>query len=172
MACEQLQKLVQRLSTRYCLVSNFEIEVSFSLVDRALMIQISWLLAIWCWRRPASARTIGACAWSPSPGKSTPLACADGLQRRRIPCPPTATLAEWQEVSGLKAGRDLQSGGTWVGADAHGRCAVVTNVRAPLAFSAGLSRGQLPLQFLGGTRDGCPARRRWPQVPPPTRPST
>ncbi len=66
---------------------------------------------------------------------------------------PTAALAAWQEASGLKAGRDLQSGGTWVGADAHGRCAVVTNVRAPPHVTAGPSRGQLPVQFLGGHRD-------------------
>ncbi|MEO6519688.1 MAG: NRDE family protein [Pseudoxanthomonas sp.] len=66
---------------------------------------------------------------------------------------PTAPLAAWQEVSGLKAGRDLQSGGTWVGADAHGRCAVVTNVRARPAVTAEPSRGQLPVQFLRGHRD-------------------
>ena len=66
---------------------------------------------------------------------------------------PTAALAQWKDVSGLKAGRDLQSGGTWVGAAVHGRCAVVTNVRDPLAVSAGRSRGQLPVQFLSGTRD-------------------
>lgn len=66
---------------------------------------------------------------------------------------PTAGVSEWQDVPGLKAGRDLQSGGTWVGMDARGRCAVVTNVRDPLAASAGLSRGGLPVAFLGGARD-------------------
>ena len=66
---------------------------------------------------------------------------------------PTAALAEWPEGTGLKAGRDLQSGGTWAGADAHGRCAVVTNVRDPLTSSAGPSRGQLTVQFLARDRD-------------------
>ena len=70
---------------------------------------------------------------------------------------PTAPLAEWRQVPGLKAGRDLQSGGTWVGADARGRAAVVTNVRDPLAASTGPSRGQLPVQFLQGDRDALAA---------------
>lgn len=63
---------------------------------------------------------------------------------------PTAGLAAWHDVPGLNAGRDLQSGGTWVGMDARGRCAVVTNVRDPLATSSGPSRGKLPVEFLGG----------------------
>ncbi|NDK38059.1 NRDE family protein [Pseudoxanthomonas gei] len=66
---------------------------------------------------------------------------------------PTAPLAEWRLPAGVKAGRDLRSGGTWVGADARGRCAVVTNVRDPLAASTGPSRGQLPVRFLQGGRD-------------------
>ena len=70
---------------------------------------------------------------------------------------PTAPLAEWTPPPGMKAGRDLRSGGTWVGADAHGRCAVVTNVRDPLAASTGPSRGQLPVQFLQGDRDALAA---------------
>ena len=64
---------------------------------------------------------------------------------------PTAALACWPEPTGLLAGRDLQSGGTWVGLDARGRFAVVTNVRDPLApASSGPSRGRLPVGFLGG----------------------
>lgn len=61
---------------------------------------------------------------------------------------PTAPLARWSGASGVRAGRDLQSGGTWVGMDGRGRCAVVTNVRDPLAAAAGPSRGQLPVGFL------------------------
>lgn len=67
---------------------------------------------------------------------------------------PTAALARWDEPDGLYAGRDLQSGGTWVGLDALGRCAVVTNVRDGFAKPAsGPSRGRLPVEFLGGTAD-------------------
>lgn len=65
---------------------------------------------------------------------------------------PTAPLARWPD-SGIRAGRDLKSGGTWVGIDGHGRCAVVTNVRDPLATNSGPSRGALPVGFLEGDAD-------------------
>ncbi len=68
---------------------------------------------------------------------------------------PTAALARWPE-SVLIAGRDLQSGGTWVGLDTRGRVAVVTNVRDGFAKPHdGLcpSRGVLPTSFLDGPLD-------------------
>ena len=66
---------------------------------------------------------------------------------------PTAALARWPD-SGLLAGRDLQSGGTWVGLDARGRVAVVTKVRDGLAPPhGGSSRGALPTAFLAGGMD-------------------
>ncbi len=49
------------------------------------------------------------------------------------------------------AGRDLRSGGSWMGLAGNGRAAVVTNVRDPLATTAGPSRGQLIADFLAGT---------------------
>ena len=63
---------------------------------------------------------------------------------------PTAPLARWPGTDVL-AGRDLQSGGTWMGLGRSGRAAVVTNVRdgLPPSFS-GPSRGALPLDFLLG----------------------
>lgn len=63
---------------------------------------------------------------------------------------PTAALAPWPGT-GVLAGRDLQSGGTWIGLGRAGRAAVVTNVRdgIPPPFS-GPSRGALPLDFLQG----------------------
>ncbi len=61
---------------------------------------------------------------------------------------PTAALAQWTD-SGVIAGRDLQSGGTWVGLDRRGRMAVVTNVRDGFAQPhVGPSRGALPVAFL------------------------
>jgi len=67
---------------------------------------------------------------------------------------PTAALAVWPEPAGIHAGRDLQSGGTWVGIEARGRVAVVTNVRDPLAQTvSGPSRGALPVGFLQGQAD-------------------
>ena len=66
---------------------------------------------------------------------------------------PTAPLARWPD-SGVIAGRDLQSGGTWVGLDIRGRVAVVTNVRDGYAQPhAGPSRGALPTAFLAGSMD-------------------
>jgi uncharacterized protein with NRDE domain len=66
---------------------------------------------------------------------------------------PTAALARWPGT-GLLAGRDLQSGGTWVGLDVRGRVAVVTNVRDGFAKPReGASRGALPVAFLAGPAD-------------------
>lgn len=66
---------------------------------------------------------------------------------------PTAPLAAWPD-SGVIAGRDLQSGGTWVGLDRRGRVAVVTNVRDGIAPPhGGPSRGALPLAFLDGSTE-------------------
>ena len=42
---------------------------------------------------------------------------------------PTAPLARWSD--GTIAGRDLQAGGTWLGLNAAGRLALVTNFRLP-----------------------------------------
>lgn len=63
---------------------------------------------------------------------------------------PTAPLAAWPGT-GILAGRDLRSGGTWVGLGRAGRMAVITNVRdgLPPAFN-GPSRGAIPVEFLAG----------------------
>ena len=72
---------------------------------------------------------------------------------------PTAPLARWPDA-GLLAGRDLQSGGTWVGLDRHGRVAVVTNVRDGFAVEhSGPSRGALPVAFLAGATDAADTTR-------------
>lgn len=71
---------------------------------------------------------------------------------------PSAALAHWDDAPSVLAGRDLQSGGTWAGVDAHGRLAVVTNVRDPALLIPGApSRGQLAAGYLGGT-DGATHR--------------
>jgi len=70
---------------------------------------------------------------------------------------PTAALAPWPET-GVIAGRDLQSGGTWVGLDRRGRMAVVTNVRDGIPPPHdGPSRGALPVAFLDGSADAAAA---------------
>lgn len=66
---------------------------------------------------------------------------------------PTAPLQRWPPPrSGLIAGRDLRSGGTWMGVGADGRAAVITNVRNPEATAAGPSRGALVADYLAGHR--------------------
>lgn len=45
---------------------------------------------------------------------------------------PSAPLARWNDGSGVIGGRDLRSGGMWLGvSETHARFAVVTNVTGP-----------------------------------------
>ena len=97
-----------------------------------------------------SARMRGMClvalAWNAHPRWRLGLAGS----RDEFHARPTAPLAAWPD-NGLVAGRDLKSGGTWVGLGPRGRVAVITNVRDGLAPAfAGPSRGALPVDFLGG----------------------
>ena len=64
---------------------------------------------------------------------------------------PASPLHEWDDGSGIVAGRDLQAGGTWLGAHRpSGRVVVVTNVRGAMPDPAKESRGQLVLDMLRG----------------------
>lgn len=64
---------------------------------------------------------------------------------------PAQPLERWTEPHHLLAGRDLQSGGTWLGVSEQGRFAVVTNLRGFGAPVAGLaSRGALVTDYLAG----------------------
>ena len=61
----------------------------------------------------------------------------------------TAPLAAWD--NGILAGRDLQAGGTWLGAHPSGRFALVTNLRAAGFPREGMaSRGALVTDLLLG----------------------
>jgi uncharacterized protein with NRDE domain len=65
---------------------------------------------------------------------------------------PAQALERWPEPGHLLAGRDLQSGGTWLGVSEQGRFAVVTNLRGFGAPEPGLvSRGALVTDYLAGT---------------------
>ena len=67
---------------------------------------------------------------------------------------PAAPVAWWDE--GFLAGRDLKAGGTWLGVDAHGRFAFLTNVREPARHDpAAPSRGVLVPNVL--TADASPS---------------
>lgn len=64
---------------------------------------------------------------------------------------PAAPLAEWDDSSGIVAGRDLQAGGTWLGVHRpSGRAVVVTNVRGAMPDPAKESRGALVSNMLRG----------------------
>lgn len=77
---------------------------------------------------------------------------------------PTAALARWPDEpdhpSGVIAGRDLRSGGTWLGVSEAGRFALVTNLRGyGEPDPARASRGALVTDLLAGSgRYADPAR--------------
>lgn len=69
---------------------------------------------------------------------------------------PTIPAAPWPDDPRIVAGRDLQSGGTWMGMNMNGRYALVTNFRDPASVMPGApSRGALVDKFLRG--DDTPA---------------
>ncbi len=64
---------------------------------------------------------------------------------------PTLPAAFWPDHPEILAGRDLQSGGTWLGVTRTGRFAAVTNYRDPSQFELQRrSRGALTREFLLG----------------------
>jgi uncharacterized protein with NRDE domain len=63
----------------------------------------------------------------------------------------TAPLGVWPDAPRVIAGRDLQSGGTWMGVSRAGRFAALTNFRDPSLHRADArSRGLLVSDFLAG----------------------
>lgn len=64
---------------------------------------------------------------------------------------PTEAARFWRDEPTILAGRDLEAGGTWLGVDARGRFAAVTNYREePPAEKPPGSRGELTTGFLKG----------------------
>ena len=64
---------------------------------------------------------------------------------------PTLPLAFWKDHPDILAGRDLKSGGTWLGISRSGRFSAVTNYREPGGPKLdALSRGHLVSGFLSG----------------------
>jgi uncharacterized protein with NRDE domain len=78
---------------------------------------------------------------------------------------PTARLGWWSPGDGLPdilAGRDLQGGGSWLGLNADGRLALVTNVRRPDSMDPEApSRGAIVPLWLRGD---LPPDRFWARV--------
>lgn len=75
---------------------------------------------------------------------------------------PAARLGWWPasaDTPAILAGRDIESGGTWLGLTAQGRLAMLTNVRDPTRIDvAAPSRGQIVPQWLSGRE---PTDRFW-----------
>lgn len=64
---------------------------------------------------------------------------------------PAAPLAQWVDHQGIIAGRDLKSGGTWLGVSEAGRFALVTNLRGyGDTDPSRASRGALVTDWLAG----------------------
>jgi len=64
---------------------------------------------------------------------------------------PAAPLARWTDRMHILAGRDLESGGTWLGISEHGRFVVITNMRGFGPPAPGRrSRGALVTDLLDG----------------------
>jgi uncharacterized protein with NRDE domain len=87
--------------------------------------------------------------WAPE--TDAPLALA--ANRDEFFARPTAAMHWWPDGNVL-AGRDLKSGGTWMGVTRTGRFALVTNVRDPsLRKSNAPSRGNIVSGFLESETD-------------------
>lgn len=88
---------------------------------------------------------VAAIAWKAHPRwRLIAIGNRDELHER-----PTAPLANWDDGSGIIAGRDLRAGGTWLGVTGAGRFALVTNFRVPGYPQPGLaSRGGLITDWL------------------------
>ncbi len=85
------------------------------------------------------------------PHSETPLIVA--ANRDEFFARPTAAASTWDDHPQVFAGKDLISGGTWIGVTQTGRFAAVTNVREPhVVIDNPLSRGDLTRDFLSGTQ--------------------
>lgn len=77
---------------------------------------------------------------------------------------PSQTAHQWQDQA-IFGGRDLEAGGTWLGLNAEGHFAALTNYREPHAKAPtdALSRGKLTQDFLAQRAD---AKDYWQQISP------
>jgi len=67
---------------------------------------------------------------------------------------PSAPVSVWNDAPDIIAGKDLKSGGTWLGMTKKGRVAAITNYRDPESFRENApSRGWLVRDFLFGRED-------------------
>ena len=66
---------------------------------------------------------------------------------------PTRSIAFWDDMPQILAGRDLKGSGTWLGVTRSGRIAALTNFRDPASIKEQApSRGLLVSNYLGGSQ--------------------
>ncbi len=88
-------------------------------------------------------------AWRSQPGFRLILA----HNRDEFLARPALPAHIWQDAGGMRAGRDQQGGGSWLGVHPAGRFAFVTNYREPtLPQPEALSRGKLVRDFVSGNQ--------------------
>lgn len=88
-------------------------------------------------------------AWRAHPGYRLIL----GHNRDEFLARPALPAHVWTEAAGMRAGRDQQGGGSWLGVSPAGRFAFVTNYREPLLPRAEApSRGALVRDFVAGAQ--------------------
>lgn len=67
---------------------------------------------------------------------------------------PTINAAYWEENNSILGGRDINSGGTWIGINKNGRFIAITNFRDPKNENPNAkSRGELSKRFLFNTEN-------------------
>ncbi|MDD5444292.1 MAG: NRDE family protein, partial [Pseudomonas fluorescens] len=86
-------------------------------------------------------------AWRP--GHAQPLIVA--ANRDEFYARPSLPLGQWPDAPDIYAGRDQEAGGTWLGVNADGRFAALTNIRDPHQPPARKSRGELVARFLSSS---------------------
>lgn len=86
-------------------------------------------------------------AWRPE--HAQPLIVA--ANRDEFYARPTLPLGAWEDFPQVRAGRDLEAGGAWLGLGPQGRFAALTNIRGRSLPLGRRSRGDLVAGFLHGT---------------------
>lgn len=64
---------------------------------------------------------------------------------------PSAAAAPWPDLPGVRGGRDLEAGGSWLAVHDNGRVAAVTNIRLLNVQRGTRSRGDLVRDFVAGS---------------------
>lgn len=70
---------------------------------------------------------------------------------------PSAAAAAWTDLPGVRGGRDIEAGGSWLAVHDNGRIAAVTNIRLLNVQRGTRSRGDLVRDFVAGSASAADA---------------